>query len=169
MTKIDKIIDKMWVALRRPANTVEEIADRVSSSMGEEISVAYINTALAILRKDAWKDQAYGWTVPHVKRGVAIPGDSVDGGDDGRFMRCLIDTDGTYIFDDASVVMNFDRGALNTVKQIVCLSRNAVSMIKARAAHTRSTKLKTKLMDTARDYEYAARKAEQVMEDLEAA
>jgi hypothetical protein len=159
---MDKIIDAIWLALRKPATTYEELAERVSTSMKERISASDISNALAYLRRNALE---YGWTVPHVKRGAPVDGNAIeDDGDDGRYFRCLIDRDGTFFFDDdAAASAHFKRGAEATLNQIVTLSKNSVTMLQANIAHTRSTNQRAMLNDVLADFQYAARKSELVL------
>lgn len=158
-TKMDQIIEKMWAALRRPATTMEELAERVSDGMGETIGAAYLTTVMQHLRKHCLE---YGWNVPHVKRGPATEAD------EGRFFRCLVDRDGEYYFDEnPESLKHMANGTYGTVKQTVTMSRNQVAMLTMQVEHVRSLKARAKLREYIDDYSYATRKMANLLGTLE--
>jgi len=156
-TMMDKVIEAIFDAL--PASTCDEIASKISKGKRFTVSTGTVNNALAHLRANCAE---YGWTVPHVKRGIAT--------NEGRFIALLVDRDGHYELDqNADALAHITDGAANTIQQTATMMQNECAALRIAATHTRSTNSRARLNDLADDFNYIARKAAAVIRELKAA
>lgn len=145
--RIDALIDKMFDLL--PAKSLAEIAE------GLGISIAYVNTLLAILRKNP---EYYGWTVPHVQRGINV-------NQDDRFHAVMVQRDGTWEIDEDAHA-DARLGAVSTVSSIITQQTNERAAFGALMQHTRSRNLRAEYADLMEDFGYMSRKLTKVLDTL---
>jgi hypothetical protein len=113
MLKRDKLIDDIFMR-GLPADTYDEIATRVGSNVG------LVNNALSAVRADPKK---YGWTVPHVKRGLPGADDAM------RLYPVLVSPDGKHDFDYATSGVHLMAGLQCTVMSTSTQARNEMQAL----------------------------------------
>ena len=150
------MIESLWRAL--PARTLEEIADKMNTQ--RDVSGVTRGDVAAYLGHLRRRVDQYGWTVPHVKRGT-----NVDGGK--RFLRMLVDPDGTRLLDEGNNTIHLLDGAAATISQIATLASNESAALKVAIEHTRSINLRRRLREFVGDFAYMKNKAELLGEAIE--
>ena len=152
----DRIIEQMFDVL--PCATREEIAEKLTKAMRREIDCVQVAGALVHLRRER---AAYGWTVPHVKRGI-----NADGED--RFFAVLVDEHGDYeSYDDGVKLYHMQQGFHATAQHSATMCDNAAAAWLAIAGNVRSRNKRRKLQQHAEDMAYIARKTATLAAEFE--
>jgi len=151
----DQIIAAIFHAL--PATDVEEIATKVSRTMGRTITPAMTNTALAHLRANAVD---YGWDVPHVKRGAAVAED------EGRYRKVLVDHTGESYFEDSDRE-HIRKGRRSVLAGASTQLANQARMIQMIIPYERGRTIKRELSDVHDIIDHIARRLHRLVEKMD--
>jgi hypothetical protein len=158
-TRRDQIIEAIFDAL--PATSYEDITRTVNKETKLKTNIGQINNCIAHLRANC---AAYGWTIPHVKRGGAVEQD------DGRYIALLVDRDGHYELDqNPDAARHISNGITGTLRQTMTMMQNMTAATRIAATHTRSSNSRARYNDLADDFAYIAKKAAAVVREIEVA
>jgi hypothetical protein len=153
--RIDYLIDQMFDVL--PAATTAEIAEKLSRKTRSTVTTGMVSALLSHLRRNA---ESYGWTVPHVKRGV-----NADGGK--RYFAALIEPDGSLYLDETPESRVFLKdGLVSTVGHAGTMLRNEAAALIAGSKMTRSRNLRAKIAEWSEDIAYIGRRAARILVEL---
>jgi len=154
--RIDYLIDQMFDVL--PCATRAEIAEKLSRRTRTTVTEGTVGVLLTILRSNA---EAYGWTVPHVKRSTNNEGDK-------RFFAALVEPEGEMYLDETPEARAFMKdGAKSTISHATTSLRNEQMALLICVGLTRSRNRKALLQEWAEDMAYMARKGRRLLEALQ--
>ena len=142
--RTQQILDNLYEIL--PCATMEEITDKLNAR-GLNVSRGAVEQVMARLRKEA---PAWGWTIPHVKRGPAM------NGEEHRYFAVLCTKDGWFM--DSHDKGNLRKGVVSTVQLVATQTNNSAKALEAAALHSASRSYAHALRDWAEDLKYISRK-----------
>jgi len=152
--KIDTYVDALYKALQPDGvDSYEEIRKRMARILGQRFSWAQTNGTLAYVRRHA---EVYGWTVPYVKRGLALDGE------EHRFFTMDIEHDRRFEF-DLEYRGNFDNGCYSNVAGIERTCSNLAIMLETAKQYEPLRVHKEYLDDFKEEVEHFTRRASRLL------
>jgi len=152
----DQIIEAMFDAL--PATSYYELMKKINSAKRWHISIGDVSNALTHLRRNSAE---YGWSVPHIKRGMAGRRDK------NRLFALLVDRDGHYELDsNPEAKVHLNNGAMATTQHAATMLSNEAAALRIAATATRSLSARARMNDLCDDFEYVVRKAKSLLAEI---
>lgn len=156
-TLMTQIIEDIFDVL--PAKTYYDIAKKLRTK-GWNVGCGVVSNALTTLRRNPAE---YGYTVPHIKRGMARRYER----NEDRLICILVDRDGHYELDSNPLARkHINAGAIATAQHAATMLSNEAKALELAATNTRSINARARIKDLADDFGYVARKAVAVVRDL---
>jgi hypothetical protein len=148
-TKVDELINDIFTVL--PCKSYMEIADKVSALRKVPVKKIHITDAISHLRKHS-TTPAYGWTIPHIKRG---PATSTTG---NRLRAVLFNRRADEFISDEERI-DTQEGMVSTLSLIASQAQHQQAALEAAAKYERSKIKREAARELALDVGYVGRKA----------
>lgn len=141
-----------------PANSLDEIRKR----MNKELKVRWetIGMTSAIISYVRKHYQEFGFTVPHVKRGKADPGEQ------GRFFAVLVEKDGTFYFDEEHHD-HLQNGTRSSIASIAQQSLNLKTIVATCKQYERSKGHRDYLDELEENFEFVAKRTARILKFMD--
>jgi hypothetical protein len=160
--KTDQLINLMYEALQDGScKTYSDLTSKINEKLdgsGVYLNIGRVATAMAHLRKNCGQ---YGWTIPHIKRGVP------NVGEEERIFYTLVDKGGNFWVSEGDRE-NLNRGMNSTVQQVVTEVINSAKALDGISLHVRSRLYAERMKDWADDLRYIARKGKALLRLVQA-
>jgi hypothetical protein len=137
-----------------PAQSYQEIADRMSAKLHRPFNVLQVRSLLGHLRK--WEEY-YGWTVPYAQNGINIKGND-------RFFAAAAKKDGTTVSEEENEAAR--DGLISKVGSAMTTAERQAQMLRWIATRTTNARLQRKLNARARETAHSAETLRELLDDL---